>query len=164
MEKLTMLNKKIMITILVILGIVLFCSSASASSRIYADTNDTIAYFGLDTPAGSSGYTYAVATEEGVFYMSDQQADNLGRHDYMLHKLVEYDLNKYSDSFMPDAVIWGNGGFNYVYNIDHTKDTENFQIPNNQNFSFEYKDGQKVGYNTNAKVITKIYNADGSVM
>lgn len=142
----------------------LLISSVSSAGMASAGYEDYIGYYGLDTPAGSSGYTYSIATDEGVFYMSDEQADTLGKYDYTLHKLVEYDLNKYSDSFAPDAVIWGRGGLNFVYDIHHDRDTECFQIANNQEFSFDYKSGQHVGYNTNAKVVTKIYNKDGSVM
>ncbi|RAP54215.1 MAG: hypothetical protein BZ137_03390 [Methanosphaera sp. rholeuAM130] len=147
-----------------ILLLVLLASSVSASGMMSAGTDDLIGYYGLDTPAGSSGYTYSIATDDGVFYMSDEQADTLGKRDYTLHKLVEYDLNKYRDSFMPDAVVWGSGGFNFVYDWNHDRDTDCFQIPNNQEFSFDYKSGQQVGYNSNAKVVTRLYNADGSIM
>lgn len=153
-----------MLLALLVFSILLFIGSVSAGGMASAGTEDLIGYYGLDTPAGSSGYTYSIATEEGVFYMTDQQADTLGKYDYSLHQLVAYDLNKYSDAFTPDAVIWGSGGFNFVYDINHDKDTECFQIPNNQEFSFDYKTGQHVGYNTNAKVVTKLYNKDGSIM
>ncbi|RAP51518.1 MAG: hypothetical protein BZ133_02885 [Methanosphaera sp. SHI613] len=147
-----------------VLTIALFVSGVSAAGMQSAGYEDLIGYYGIDTPAGSSGYTYSIATDEGVFYMNDEQADTLGKHDYTLHKLVEYDLNKYSGMFTPDAVIWGSGGFNFVYDINHDRDTECFQIPNNQEFSFDYKSGQHVGYNTNAKVVTKLYDKDGNVM
>lgn len=156
--------KKLLMILTVLSMTLLLASCVSAVGMMKADTDDLIGYYGMDTPAGTSGYTYSIATDDGVFYMSDEQADTLGKYDYTLHKLVEYDLNKYSGSFMPDAVIWGSGGFNFMYNIDHTRDTECFQIPNNQEFSFDYKSGQHVGYNTNAKVVTRLYDKNGHIM
>ena len=156
--------KKILMITAVVVILPMLISSVSAVGMASAGYDDLIGYYGLDTPAGSSGYTYSIATDDGVFYISDEQADTLGKHDYTLHKLVEYDLNKYSDSFGPDAVIWGSGGFNFVYDLHHDRDTECFQIENNQEFSFDYKSGQHVGYNKDAKVVTRLYNKDGSVM
>jgi len=158
------MNKKIPLSFCIVFLLVLMSSCVFGSQRMYTDDNDIIAYYGLDTPAGTSGYTYAISTEEGVFYMSDEQADILGKRDFNLHRLIQYDLSKYSDSFTPDAVSFGSGGLNYYYTFDHSKDTDMFQIENSQEFAFEYKDGQTVGYNNNAKVITKLYNMDGSLM
>lgn len=156
--------RKILGMIVLVMAVMLIVTCVDAAGMMSAGTDDTIGYYGIDTPAGSSGYTYSIATDDGVFYMSDEQADTLGKRDYTLHKLVEYDLNKYSDSFMPDAVVWGRGGLNFVYDFHHDRDTECFEIPNNQEFSFDYKSGQHVGYNKNAKVVTRLYNKDGSVM
>ena len=158
------MQNKLLLTAGLVFIITLFATAVSGAGMQSAGYDDLIGYYGMDTPAGSSGYTYSIATDEGVFYMSDQQADTLGKHDYTLHKLIEYDLNKYSGMFTPDAVVWGSGGFNFVYDINHDRDTECFQIANNQEFSFDYKSGQHVGYNTNAKVVTRLYNKDGSVM
>lgn len=158
------MDRKILISISMLFVVLMLSFSVSASERMYADTGDTIAYYGLDTPAGTSGYTYAICTEDGVFYMSDEQADTLGTHDYTLHQLVQYDLDKYSGSFRPDAVSFGSNGMNYYYNLDNSEDTEMFEIANNQNFAFEYKSGQQVGYNKDAKVVTKLYNMDGTEM
>lgn len=150
------------ITVVILFAFLITC--VNAGQRMYADGNDIIAYYGLDTPAGTSGYSYAISTEDGVFYMSDEQANLLAKHDYGLRQLIEYDLSKYSGSFMPDAVSFGSNGINYLYTIDHSRDTDMFELQNTQNFAFEYKSGQRVGYNYDANVITKLYNPDGSEM
>lgn len=158
------MNKKILLLFCMVFLLVFMTSCVSGSQRMYADNNDIIAYYGLDTPAGTSGYTYAISTDDGVFYMSDEQADILGKRDFNLRQLIQYDLSKYSGSLAPDAVSFGSGGLNYYYTFDHSRDTDMFQIENSQEFAFEYKGGQSVGYNHDAKVITKLYNMDGSPM
>ena len=58
------MNKKILLSLCMIFLLVFMTCCVSGNQRMYADNNDIIAYYGLDTPAGTSGYTYAISTEE----------------------------------------------------------------------------------------------------
>ncbi len=152
------MNKKllILITLMILLSLV----TVSASEKITATPNDRFTYFGSDTPAGQT-HSFAIEVNSNVYYITDSVANKLADYSIYFRKVYDYDLEKFSDKFMPDAMSFGTNGYNFYYNLNSQKDDEMFGFPNDKSFDFEYVSGQRVGYNINANVITKIYYPGG---
>jgi hypothetical protein len=154
-----MMNK--IVVLFAYLLIVLSLNCASASEVINATPNDIYAYYGMNTPAGQT-HSFAIEVDSTVYYITDSVANRLASYSPTFRMLFNYDLNKYSDMFKPDAISFGSNGFNAYYQLNNEEDDEMFQLNNDRSFSFEYASGQQVGYNSNAKVITKVYYPDGN--
>jgi len=153
------MNKKILI-IITLFMVVLTLNTFSANQKISASSNDYFTYYGLDTPAGQT-HSFAIEVNRNVYYISDSAANKLASYSPSFRRLYSYDLEKYGNKFKPDVISFGSNGFNAYYQLDNTIDDEMFQIANDYPFDFEYKKGQHVGYNRDAKVITKIYYPNG---
>lgn len=153
------MNKKIMI-ILFSLMLLLTLSNAYASERISATPYDHFAYYGADTPAGQS-YSFAIEVDSNVYYINDQIANKLASYSLTFRRVYDYDLEKYANKFKPDVISFGSNGFNAYYPLNHQVDDDMFTFANDRYFDFDYVSGQHVGYNRNAKVITKIYYPNG---
>lgn len=153
------MNKKLAI-ILISLLLILTLSNVSASEKVRATSDDYFTYYGLNTPAGQT-HSFAIEVNSNVYYITDSIANKLAAYSTKFRQAYNYDLQKYSDKFTPDAVSFGSNGFNAYYQLNSQSDDEMFQFANDESFDFEYKTGQHVGYNTNAKVITKIYYPNG---
>lgn len=149
------MNKKHLI-ILVSILFLLSLTNVSANEKISASPNNYFAYFGADTPAGQT-HSYAIEVDSNVYYIPDSIAEKLASYSPSFRRVYEYDLEKWGNKFMPDAISYGSNGFNAYYQLGNSRDDEMFQFVNDKSFDFEYKAGQQVGYNRNAKVITKIY-------
>lgn len=143
------------------LVLTLSISSVNASERISATPDDYFTYFGSDTPAGQT-HSFAIEVDSKVYYIPDSVANKLASYSLSFRRVYDYDLEKYSDKFMPDAFGFGTNGYNVYYNLNRQSDDEMFSFYNDKSFDFEYVSGQHVGYNTNAKVITKIYYPGGA--
>ena len=135
-------------------------AGVSASEKISATPNDRFTYFGSDTPAGQT-HSYAIEVDSNVYYITGSVANKLADYSIYFRQVYDYDLEKYSEKFRPDGMSFGSNGLNIYYNLDSQRDYEIFSFPNDKSFDFEYVSGQHVGYNRNAKVITKIYYPGG---
>jgi len=153
------MNHKLSIIILATL-LLLSISAVCASERVSATPDDRFAYYGSDTPAGQT-HSFAIEVDGNVYYIKDPVANKLAYYSLYFRRVYDYDLEKYSDKFMPDALSFGTNGYNFYYNLNEPADDEMFTFPNDKSFDFEYVNGQRVGYNNNAKVITKIYYPAG---
>lgn len=149
--------------VLVLLVFLLFLVSLSmvSAEKIRATPEDSFAYYGADTPAGQSAYNFAIEVDSNVYYISDYIAEELASYSLSFRRVYAYDLEKYGRKFTPDAVSFGSNGFNMYYQTGNQYDDEMFQFVNDETFDFDYKSGQRVGYNSNAKVITDIYYPEG---
>lgn len=153
------MNKKFLI-LLIIATVTLSVNCVNASERISATPDDYFTYFGSDTPAGQT-HSFAIEVDSNVYYITDSVANKLSYYSLYFRRVYDYDLEKFSDKFRPDAFSFGSNGYNFYYNLNREADDEMFPFPNDKSFDFEYVGGQHVGYNTNAKVITKIYYPGG---
>lgn len=153
------MNKKYLV-ILVSVLLLFTLSSVSASEKITATSSDHFGYYGPDTPAGKT-HSFSVEVDSNVYYISDSLANKLAAYSSSFRRVYEYDLDKYSNKYKPDAVSFGSNGVNAYYQLNNNQDTEMFEFQNDKTFEFEYSTGNTVGYNKNAKIITKIYNYDG---
>lgn len=151
--------KKLSIVIIIIILLLSF-ATVSASERISATPDDRFAYYGSDTPAGQT-HSFAIEVDRNVYYITEPIANKLAYYSIYFRKVYDYDLEKYSDKFRPDGMSFGSNGLNFYYNLNNERDDEMFDFPNDKSFDFEYVSGQNVGYNTNAKVITKVYYPNG---
>lgn len=145
---------------IIVVLLLLSISSVHASERISATPDNRFAYYGLDTPAGQT-HSFAIEVDGNVYYIKDSVANKLAYYSIYFRSVYDYDLEKYSDKFRPDALSFGTNGYNFYYNLNEPADDEMFTFPNDKSFDFEYVGGQRVGYNANAKVITKIYYPGG---
>lgn len=152
--------KKKSLIILISFAVILSIGSVNASQKITATPDDYFAYYGADTPAGQT-HSFAIEVDSNVYYISDQTANRLASYSPYFRKAYDYCLRKYSNKFRPDAISFGSNGFNAYYQLDSTPDDEMFQFHSDRTFDFEYETGQQVGYNRNAKVITRIYYPSG---
>lgn len=135
--------------------------STVSAEKLRATPDDYFAYYGADTPAGQSHYTYAIELDNGVYYIPDSIAEKLAAYSSSFRRVYEYDLDKFGSRFMPDAISFGRNGFNAYYQVGNRNDDEMFIFMNDKSFDFEYKSGQQVGYNSRAYVITNIYYPNG---
>lgn len=128
------MNKKIIIILMSIL-LLFSISTVNASEKISATPNDYFAYYGYDQPAAQT-HSFAIEVDSKVYYIDD----------YIARKLASYSNN-----------------FNKIYSQVNGQYIEGcHEFDNDKSFDFEYVSGQQVGYNNNAKVITKIYYPDGT--
>ena len=153
------LNKKLLVS-LIVMFLLLSISGVHASERISATPDDYFAYYGSDTPAGQT-HSFAIVVDGNVYYVKDPVANRLAYYSLYFRQVYDYDLEKFSEKFMPDAMSIGTNGYNFYYNLNRQADDEMFNFPNDKSFDFEYVGGQRVGYNSNAKVVTKIYYPHG---
>lgn len=153
------MKKKILIILLALL-VMLTIHNVCANEKIRATPNDYFAYYGSDTPAGQT-HSFAIEVDSGVYYITDPIAEKLAAYSYSFRRVYEYDLEKWASKFRPDAISYGSNGFNAYYQLGNRADDEMFTFINDKSFDFEYQSGQPVGYNRNAKVITKIYYPNG---
>lgn len=153
------MDKKLSIVLITFL-LLLSVAGVNASEKVSATPNDRFAYYGSDTPAGQT-HSFAVEVDGNVYYISESVANKLASYSIYFSQVYDYDLEKYADKFRPDGMSFGSNGLNFFYDLNTQRDDEMFDFPNDKSFDFEYVGGQHVGYNTNAKVITKVYYPNG---
>lgn len=124
---------------------------------------DSFFYYGEDTPAGKSGYTYAIVVDGKPYYMGDNKAELLAHNgERGMIEVINYDLQKYEGRFTPSQYIVGRSGIHAVYDTTREHDNTMFEFEKMGNYMFSYRDGQEVGLNKNASVVVKLYYLNGT--
>ena len=119
-------------------------------------------YYGEDTPAGKSGYTYAVVINGTPYYMDDKNAELLAQSDNSMLAVMKYDLNKYDSRYSPKNYVIGSSGVNFVYEGKSSSDTTMFEYKLMKDFQFSYRENVTIGENKNAHMVEHVYDLNGS--
>lgn len=127
------MDKKYFI-ILISLLLVFSISTVSASEKISATPSEYFTYYGVDTPAGQT-HSFGIEVDSKVYYISDSIASKLASISSNFREVYAETSSSYYEG-MAD-------------------------FKNDEYFDFEYISGQQVGFNDNAKVITKVYYPNG---
>ncbi len=134
-------TKTLIFILICIMTITVVCAT-EGHVDISGDVNVT--YHGSRTSIGSD-YPISIEYEDQTYYVNDADLEKLATTNEDFEYLYDYHQNFNS----PDATIKGN---HYEFE----------KQCNNTDFSFDYIDGQTVGNDSDANVVTKLYNADGS--
>ncbi len=144
--------------IILILGLILAIMSMSAVSAetIHVSSDDLVTYFGPETPAGESGYTFAIEVDSAVYYVDYYDETDFADISDNVKTVLEWDLKTNygndNDIDIRDTLGMKIGSLDIQ---DEGSGTTMFSFPVGEDFSFTYSDGHTVGFNNNAKVIEK---------
>ncbi len=135
------MNKKMKTFALLLLCVTMASVVFAAEGHIDINSNVDATYYSDTSEVGLSGYCFSIDYNDTEYYLDDAGfelllSDNNGDNNN--------NLEDYNNQLSEEGV-------------------ESFSMQwNDTNFSFDYEDGQTVGNDTNANVITHIYNSQGN--
>ncbi|WP_407411043.1 hypothetical protein [Methanobrevibacter sp.] len=144
-----------------ILGLILAIMTLSAVSAetVHVSSDDLVTYFGPETPAGESGYTFAIEVDSGVYYVDYYDETDFADISDNVKTVLDWDLKTNygngNDINIRDTLGMKIGSLDIQ---DEGNGTTMFSFPVGEDFSFTYTDGHTVGFNKNAKVIDEFKN------
>lgn len=133
--------------------ILLLAMGAASAEKIHASSDDLVTYYGPDTPAGESGYTFSIEVDGNVYYVEYYDETSLADLSDNVKDVLEWDL---STNYMDDEIdVRDTLGMKIasIEVLDEGSGTTMFNFPLGEDVSFTYSDGHTVGFNTNANVI-----------
>ena len=140
----------------ILLIILLLAMGAASAEKIHASSDDLVTYYGPDTPAGDSGYTFSIEVDGDVYYLEYYDETTLADISDNVKDVLEWDLKT---NYMNDDIDIRNSlgmKIGSIEVLDEGSGTTMFSFPLGEDVSFTYSDGHTVGFNTNAKIIDEI--------
>lgn len=151
----------LLVIIVVIIGYFAFSGGSEEQAnitgeRINVTTNDNFTWFNFDESApGKSGYSVGIDINNETYYFSPDLDDKMSEYSPLYYQLYTYDPS----SSVEVSNILGAP----IYNIEIPgNEPLSFDIGVDKPFSFTYSTGNQVGYNSDAKVIKQVFDANGN--
>ncbi len=136
------MNSKMKTLVLLLLCITLASVVCAAGGHVDMDAEAEVTYYSADSQIGQSGYCFSVEDYGEIYYL-----DNTG-----FELLISDDGNTNNSNQVED----------YENQLEQ-EGLESYTVEwNYTDFSFDYESGQTVGNDSDANVITHIYNANGA--
>lgn len=142
------------ITFGVMLLLIFLSLGAVSAGTVHVSSDDLVTYYGPETPAGESGYTFAIEVDGSVYYVEYYDETDLADISDNVKEVLNWDLKTNygndNDIDIRDTLGMKIGSLDIQ---DEGSGTTMFSFPVGEDFSFTYSDGHTVGFNKNAKVI-----------
>ena len=141
----------------------------STGEKITVVHNDSIFHFySITSIPNNEGYAYAVIVNGTEYFLSDSLAEKLNASGMIQSFSSFYDLERlynYGGISALNGISYANFTYNHPFviqmNLSETKRIGDANFECDSDFSFEYRIGE-IGSWDNERIITKIFNADGT--
>lgn len=151
----------LLVIIVVIIGYFAFSGGSSEQAnitgeRINVTTNDNFTWFNFDESApGKDGYSMGIDIGNETYYFSPDVDGKMMDYSPLYNKMYSYE---------PSTGITVTSALGApVFNIESPgSEPLSFDMGVDKPFSFTYSTGNQVGYNTDAKVIEQVFDANGN--